>query len=82
MLPVLVGLDHRTAPLALRERLHADDARLLPLLATLASGPRAPLREIVVLSTCNRYEVFAASDDPTLAHEAIVDCLLDRKSVV
>ena len=81
MLPVLVGLDHRTAPLALRERLHADDARLLPLLATLASGPRAPLREIVVLSTCNRYEVFAASDNPTLAHEAIVDCLLSARNV-
>ena len=80
MIPVLVGLDYRTAPLALRERLHADDAHLLPLLATLA-GPHGLLREIVVLSTCNRYEVYAASDNPTLAHDAIVDCLLSARDV-
>lgn len=75
---VLVGLDYRTAPLELRERLQADDARLLPLLATLRHGP---LDELVVLSTCNRYEVFATCDDPTLAQDAIVDCLLSAASV-
>lgn len=78
MIPVLVGLDYRTAPLELRERLHADDAHLLPLLTALIHGP---LRELVVLSTCNRYEVFAASDNPTLAQDAIVDCLLSTGNV-
>ena len=77
MIPVLVGLDYRTAPLELRERLHADDAHLLPLLATLVHGP---LRELVVLSTCNRYEVFAVADGPTLAQDAIIDCLLSAGS--
>ena len=81
MIPVLVGLDHRTAPLALRERLHADDAHLLPLLASLATGPDAPLREIVVLSTCNRYEVYATGESPALAQDAIVDCLLSARNV-
>ncbi|HET9980938.1 MAG TPA: glutamyl-tRNA reductase [Ktedonobacterales bacterium] len=81
MIPVLVGLDHRTAPLALRERLHADDAHLLPLLASLATGPDAPLREIVVLSTCNRYEVYATGEDPSLAQDAVVDCLLSARNV-
>jgi glutamyl-tRNA reductase len=75
---ILVGLDYRTAPLELRERLQADDARLLPLLATLRHGP---LDELVILSTCNRYEVFATCDDPTLAQDAIVDCLLSAASV-
>jgi glutamyl-tRNA reductase len=75
---ILVGLDYRTAPLELRERLQADDARLLPLLATLRHGP---LSELVVVSTCNRYEVFATCDDPTLAQDAIVDCLLSAASV-
>ena len=75
---ILVGLDYRTAPLELRERLQADDARLLPLLATLRHGP---LGELVVLSTCNRYEVFATCDDPTLAQDAIVDCLLSAESI-
>ena len=75
---ILVGLDYRTAPLELRERLQADEARLLPLLATLRHGP---LDELVVLSTCNRYEVFATCDDPTLAQDAIVDCLLSAESI-
>lgn len=74
----LVGLDYRTAPLELRERLQADDTRLLPLLATLRPGL---LDELVVLSTCNRYEVFAACDDPTLAQDAIADCLLSARSI-
>jgi glutamyl-tRNA reductase len=75
---ILVGLDYRTAPLELRERLQADDAHLLPLLATLQHGP---LHELVVLSTCNRYEVFATCDDLTLAQDAIVDCLLSAESI-
>lgn len=78
MMPVVVGLDYRTAPLELRERLHADDAHLLPLLATLRHGP---LRELVVLSTCNRYEVYATADNPTRAQDAIVDCLVSARSV-
>lgn len=75
---VLVGLDYRTAPLELRERLQADDAHLLPLLASLRHGP---LHEMVILSTCNRYEVFATCDDPTRAQDAIVDCLLSAEQV-
>lgn len=78
MIPVLVGLDHRTAPLELREQLHADDEHLLPLLATLRQGP---VRELVVLSTCNRYEVYATCENPTQAQEAIVDCLLSAPGV-
>ena len=80
MIPVLVGLDYRTAPLGLRERLHADDAHLLPLLTRLA-GPHGPLREIVVLSTCNRYEVYATGENPDMAQDAMVDCLLSARNV-
>lgn len=78
MIPVLVGLDYRMAPLELRERLHADDAHLLPLLATLRQGP---LHEMIVLSTCNRFEVYATSDNPTRAQDAIIDCLLSAQTV-
>jgi glutamyl-tRNA reductase len=78
MIPVLVGLDHRTAPLELREQLHADDDHLLPLLASLRQGP---VGELVVLSTCNRYEVYAITDHSELAQDAIVDCLLSARNV-
>lgn len=78
MIPVLVGLDYQTAPLAVRERLQADDEHLLPLLASLRHGI---IDELVVLSTCNRYEVFATSEDPDQAQDAIVDCLLSAHDV-
>lgn len=76
MIPVLVGLDYRTAPLELREQLQAHGNRIAPLLATLRRGP---LHEIVVLSTCNRYEIFATCDDPIQAQELITDTLLSMQ---
>jgi glutamyl-tRNA reductase len=54
----VVGLSHKTAPLEVRERL-AFGAETLP--EVLAKLMRAPgVGECVVLSTCNRVEVYAA----------------------
>ena len=55
-----VGLSHRTAPVELRERVdfaHAGIERALT--ALIASGLT---REAVVLSTCNRSEIYATLD--------------------
>src|SRR5437764_2545647 len=54
-----LGLNHRTAPVALRERLALDGDRLT---AALASA-HAEAGEAVILSTCNRTEVYAAVAD-------------------
>jgi glutamyl-tRNA reductase len=53
---LLIGLNHRTAPVELRERVHfsADQARSAA--ATLRS--QGVLREAVLLSTCNRSEIY------------------------
>jgi len=53
---LLIGLNHRTAPVELRERVHfsADQARRAA--ATLCS--EGVLREAVLLSTCNRSEIY------------------------
>lgn len=56
---VVVGLSHKTAPLAVRERLAIQRADVPALLARLV-GHRA-IGEAVVLSTCNRVEVYAAA---------------------
>src|SRR5262245_35356245 len=64
---VCVGINHRTAPLALRERLAlAPDAqrRWLHAAALHELGEREGLGEFAVLSTCNRIEVYAAAADP------------------
>jgi glutamyl-tRNA reductase len=53
-------LNHRTASLDLLERTTVDDARLPKVLHDLCS--RTNLSEAVVLSTCNRTEVYAIAE--------------------
>ncbi len=50
---VLVGLNHRSAPVEVRERYAVDD--VAPLLQKLVASPE--IEEAVLLSTCNRTEV-------------------------
>src|SRR6476469_3556478 len=57
---VLVGLSHRTAPVDVRERVDFQ-GRLNDAVRALAA--RGSAAEAVVLSTCNRAELYAASDD-------------------
>lgn len=55
-MPILtVGLNHRTAPVALRERFALSGEQLAAALA----AARAELDEAVVLATCNRTEIYA-----------------------
>ena len=54
----LLGLDHRTAPVAVREQAAIASEELAKALA----GLRAYAGRAVVLSTCNRTEVYAGSD--------------------
>ena len=57
---IAVGLSHRTAPVELRERVDFSKAGVDAALASLAS--RGVARELVILSTCNRAEIYAAAD--------------------
>jgi glutamyl-tRNA reductase len=57
---VVIGLNHRTAPLELLERTAIDDARKPKILHDLCA--RQHLSEAVVLSTCNRTEVYAVAE--------------------
>ena len=51
---VLVGVNHTTAPLEVRERLAIPATRLADAIRTLAHQPG--IREALILSTCNRVE--------------------------
>ncbi len=53
-----LGVDHRSAPAAVREALAFDAAKYGRGLALLAEA--FPGNEFVVLSTCNRVEVYVA----------------------
>ncbi|HRW38667.1 MAG: glutamyl-tRNA reductase [Acidimicrobiales bacterium] len=57
---VVIGLNHRTMPLDLFERMTVDGARLPKALHDLHA--RDHIGEVVVLSTCNRTEVYAIAE--------------------
>ena len=56
---VLVGLNHKTAPIGVRERLAFTDEACAENLRALVDGE--VVREGLIVSTCNRVEVLAAT---------------------
>jgi glutamyl-tRNA reductase len=58
---LLVGVNHTTAPVDVRERLAISPARLADATRTLAHQPG--IREALILSTCNRVEFLVSHDD-------------------
>ncbi|HLK09856.1 MAG TPA: glutamyl-tRNA reductase [Candidatus Binatia bacterium] len=59
---VLIGLNHRTAPVEVRECVAFPNGRLEPALVRLVELPG--VAEGAILSTCNRVEVVACGSDP------------------
>ena len=82
---VIVGLNHHTAPVAVREKLSVGNGSVDSALAGLLDPPR--VREVVLLSTCNRVEVVACCDrDAKNAGDFLVSRLaevggIDRRTV-
>lgn len=60
-----LGLNHHTAPLAVREQIAFDMARLPAALHDLLKGNAA--REAAILSTCNRTELYISAETPLAA---------------
>jgi glutamyl-tRNA reductase len=56
-----VGVSHRSAPLALRERVELTKGRATALLASLTGRPE--IDEAASLSTCNRTELYLVATD-------------------
>jgi len=57
---VLLGINHKTAPVEVRERLAIPASRLADATRTLAHQPG--VREGMILSTCNRVELVTAQE--------------------
>jgi glutamyl-tRNA reductase len=58
---VLLGINHNTAPIEVRERLAIPAERLADAIRTLVHQPG--IREGLILSTCNRVELLTLQDD-------------------
>ena len=65
---VAIGINHQTAPVELRERVAFADHALPAALASVRG--LAGVREAVLLSTCNRTELYAVADDDGRALDA------------
>ena len=75
----ITGVSHKTAPVAVRERLAFRPEALPAALADLKS--REGVVEAVILSTCNRVEITVTTDDQS-DPQAIVDSFLaDQKNI-
>ena len=66
---VVVGLNHRTAPVEVRERFWMSGCRQAETLSLLSQAER--IEELMVFSTCNRTE-FVVWGDATLAVNSVL----------
>ena len=64
----MIGLSHHTAPLEVREKLAIPSTQLPDMLRTLCQ--RAELTEAMLVSTCNRVELYASGHNAPHAAEA------------
>lgn len=64
---LLAGLSHKTAPLDVRESVSFKSSQILESLPAL----RDELGEAVILSTCNRMEIYTATDDASVGLDRI-----------
>ncbi|HMF39130.1 MAG TPA: glutamyl-tRNA reductase [Polyangia bacterium] len=76
---LLVGVSHKTAPVAVRERLTVDPEAIAAALTELTG--LAPVREAVMLATCNRVELYVAADDADRAAAGLAEVLARRAGV-
>ena len=73
------GLSHKNAPVALREQLALDSDKLSEVLRdVVATGV---VREAVVLSTCNRVEVYGVAEAAGTARTAVFGALCRQRGI-
>jgi glutamyl-tRNA reductase len=78
-----LGLNHQTAPLALRERVAFVPEEIGGTIARmrdrLADASRGRLTEAAIVSTCNRTELYCAVEQPQAAGPALSDFVAEEK---
>jgi glutamyl-tRNA reductase len=74
-----LGISHKTAPVALRERLAFSDSEASEFAARVTAS--AAVREAVVISTCNRTEVYLVVGDPVRAESEVLGLLAEHAAI-
>src|SRR5436305_12303073 len=74
---IVVGVDHTTAPIALREQLACSDRQVPQVL----EAARRAAQESVLLSTCNRLELYALCSEADEGRTALLRVLSETRKV-
>jgi glutamyl-tRNA reductase len=74
-----LGISHKTAPVALRERLAFTEAQAVELAESAIATPE--VREAVVICTCNRTEVYLVVGDSVRAEGDVLGLLAQRAEI-
>lgn len=69
------GINHKTAPVEIREKLHLRDDEIASFLGAL----KGRLSECLVLSTCNRTEIYGVTVSREIDLDGLKDLLIDFK---
>src|SRR6516165_4275730 len=77
---LIVGINHRTAADAVRERLAYGDGEIVAALARLKARVSA-LAEAALISTCNRVEIIGVAADPVRAIDVAISFLAADREV-
>ena len=72
-----LGINHKTAPVAVRERVSFDPATMAGVLTEVQSLD--PVSEVVILSTCNRTEIYCSAEQ--LNEELIAGWLSEHHGI-
>lgn len=80
---ILVGLSHRTTPIAVREQMSLDACSLPMVTDDLHrfGAEMGALQEVAILSTCNRLEVYATTHMPSLGLSLIKQQLMRQSGL-
>jgi len=73
---IAISINHRTAPVELREAVHLNEDEIRPFI-TLAKENH--IKEGLILSTCNRTEIFGIPNSNETSHEKFQSLLLNFK---
>ena len=76
MFPVVVGLNYRTAPVEVREKVSVHHSQIVKTLKKLKDSPA--IEGVVLLSTCNRLEIYASTKDLEVGIQTIKDFLQNQ----
>ncbi len=76
---IVVGLSHKTAPVDVREKLSFPEASLADALTTLRGYEG--VRECLILSTCNRVEIYAVAQDTAFGVEQIKRFISEHRKI-